>query len=146
MSLQKSPALPMKAEIITSSIEKLPFKLSRENVLLTQPRRVGLADFQRGPHPCVNTRVPDQSPYPACLAGKRRWRTALPPPAGEQATRAARSGKCAGLVRLPYQPGGERWHSRHSVLRHCVHRTPPRRRKGWCGFDRGYHALMRPAC
>lgn len=39
---------------------------------------------------CVNTLSAGQEPLSNLFGGKRRWRTALPLPAGRQATRAAR--------------------------------------------------------
>ena len=94
---------------------------------------------------CVNTLSAGQEPLSNLFGGKRRWRTALPLPAGRRGRRAARVWRRPRLIRLPHQPVVSV--GTHDIL-FCdivsIIRHPAPQGLVW--FDRGYHALMRPAC
>lgn len=74
---------------------------------------------------CVNTLSAGQEPLSNLFGGKTpmadrfaaaRWQT------GDTGCPRLENALASFDCRIS---GGERWHSRHSVLRHCIHRTPP---------------------
>jgi flavin reductase len=88
---------------------------------------------------CVNTLAPDRSRSRTCLAVKRRWRSALPPPLADRRHGLSASGGCAGRLTA----ASARWSAsaRTTFCFATLFRLFATRAAGLVWFDRGYHTL-----
>lgn len=95
---------------------------------------------------CVNTLSAGQEPLQTCLGGKPRWTSASPPRAGEtgetgcpRLEEALASFDCRISQVVSVGTHDILFCDIVSIIRHPAP-------QGLVWFDRGYHALMRPAC